>query len=236
MAFLTSEIEYEVKAKDSYNEIICYSKKKKLVKQALRLMKKMETRIALLDDSDHRAHHKADEFSKKEPQSPKAWFMLGANFSTYKDPKFVINAYENAVALHENYIQALSRIGYIYQYNLNDLKSAMRYYLRLIKIPPYMDTIEPENANLRTILEACNELTDIYSSMNKNEKILSVYDHAIKIYKTYSDICTPYNIKKTLFNTHQASSALNSYEALLRYSRDNYSVNLEEMLAQLGII
>ena len=236
MSFLTSEIEYEVKAEESYNEIINYCKKKKLVKRAARFKEKMLKRIACLDDSDHRAHSKADEFSRNEPQSPKSWFILGANFAAYKDPKFVINAFEKAVSLHENYIQALFRIGYIYQYNLNDAASAMKYYLRLIKIPPYEDTIEPESANVRTILDACNELTEIYSSMGKYEKILSVYDHVIKIYRTYTDICTPHNIKKTLTSTRSAALKLNRYPALIKYSRENHRVEFEELLAELGII
>ncbi|HPS58503.1 MAG TPA: hypothetical protein PK514_10395 [Spirochaetota bacterium] len=236
MSFLTSEVEYEVKAEESYNEIIDYCRKKKLVKKAGKLKNRMLNRIALLDDSEHRAHHKADEFSKNEPQSPKAWFILGANFSAFKDPKFVINAFENAVTLHENYIQALFRIGYIYQYNLNDSAKAMSYYLRLIRIPPYEDTMEPESANVRTILDACNELTEIYSAMGKYEKILSVYDHVIKIYRTYADICTPHNIKKTLTSTRSAALKLNRYPALLRYSRENHRIEFEELLAELGII
>lgn len=236
MSFLTSEIEYEVKARESYNEIINYCKKKKLVKKAVKLKEKMLKRIARLDDSDHRAQHKADEFLKNEPQSPKSWFILGANFSAYKDPEFVINAFQKAVNLHENYIQALFRIGYIYQYNLNDAAAAMKYYLRLIKIPPYEDTIEPESANVRTILDACNELTEIYSSMGKYEKILSVYDHVIKIYLTYTDIYTPHNIKKTLTGTRSAALKLNRYPALLKYSRDNHGIDFEALLSELGII
>lgn len=236
MSFLTSEIEYEVKAEESYNEIIDYCKKKKLIKKASKFREKMLKRIARLDDSEHRAHNKADEFSRKEPQSPKSWFILGANFSAYKDPAFVISAFEKAVELHENYIQALFRIGYIYQYNLNDTAMAMKYYLRLIKIPPYEDTMEPESANVRTILDACNELTGIYSAMGKSEKILSVYDHVIKIYRTYNDICTPHNIKKTLTGTRAAALKLNRYPALLKYSRDNHHIEFEELLTELGII
>ncbi len=236
MSFLTSEIEYEVKAEESYNEIIHYSGKKKFVKQASRFKGKMIDRISRLDDREHKAHHKAVEFTKKEPQSPKAWFILGANFSAYKDPAFVISAFENAVSLHDKYIQALFRIGYIYQYNLNDTAKAMKYYLRLIKIPPYEDTMEPESANVRTILEACNELTDIYSSMGKYEKILSVYDHVIGIYRTYNDICTPHSIKKTLSATRSAAEKLNRYTALLKYSRENHRIELEGLLEELGII
>lgn len=236
MAFLTSEIEYEVKAEESYREIINYSAKKKLVKRAGKLNEKMKKRIARLDDNEHRAHHKADEFSRNEPQSPKAWFILGANFSAYKDPLFVINAFEKAVELHENYIQALFRIAYIYHHNLNNTTAAAKYYLRLIKIPPYADTIEPESANVRTILDACNELTEIYSSSGKYEKILSVYDHVIKIYRTYTDICTPHNIKKTLAGTRSAALKLNRYPALLKYSREHHNIELEELLAELGII
>ncbi len=236
ISLLTSEIEYEIKAGESYNEIINYSSKKRLVKKAERLKEKMLKRISRLNDTEHRAHHKADQFIKKEPQSPKAWFILGANFSAFKDPHFVINAFENAVSLHKNYIQALFRIGYIYQFNLNDPGTAMKYYLRLIKIPPYEDPMEPESANVRTILDACNELTEIYASMDKYEKVLSVYDHVIKIYRTYNDICTPHNIKKTLTATRSAAVKLDRYRALLNYSRVNHHIEFEALLAELGII
>lgn len=236
MSFLTSEIEYEVKAEESYNEIIDYCKKKRLVKRSKKLKQKMVERISLLDDNEHRAHHKADEFSRNEPRSPKAWFILGANFSAFKDPHFVIRTFEKAVSLHENYIQALFRIGYIYQHNLNDPDTAMKYYLRLIKIPPYEDTIDPESVNVRTILDACNELTEIYADMGKYEKILSVYDHVLKIYRTYTDICTPHNIKKTLAATRAAALKINRYPALLKYSRDNHRIDFEDILSELGMI
>jgi tetratricopeptide (TPR) repeat protein len=236
ISILTSDIEYEMKAGESYDEIIDYSQKKRLVKKAQRLKEKMLKRISLLNDPEHRAHHKADQFIKQEPQSPKAWFMLGANFSAYKDPHFVINAFENAVSLHKNYIQALFRIGYIYQFNLNNPGTAMKYYLRLIKIPPYEDPMEPESANVRTILDACNELTELYVSMNKYEKVLSVYDHVLKIYRTYNDICTPYDIKKTLAATWSAAMKLDRYRALLNYSRKNHHIEFESLLNELGII
>ena len=85
--------------------------------------------------------------------SPKAWFMLGANFSVRKDPLFVINAFNNAIALNDKYISALFRLGYVYQYNMNDKNAALSLYLKVIKIPPYEDNIESESTNVKTILE-----------------------------------------------------------------------------------
>ncbi len=236
LAFITSEIEFEEKAKDAYREIIQYCNRKKFVRKANILLEKLVSRIARLDDSEHRAHTKAEEYMKNEPSSPKAWFILGANFSTRKDPGFVINAYMNAVALHENYILALFRIGYIYQYNLRDEESAIRFYMKVLKIPPYEDEMESESVNVRTILEACNELTEIYMNINNGRKIISVFDHAMKLYRAYGDICTPHNIKKTIANTRHSAMEMNSYRALLKHCSDNYQIDFEAMLSELGMM
>lgn len=236
LAFLTSEIEFELKAKEAYNEIIQYCPRKRYVKRAGKLLENMKARVALLNDNEHRAHFKAGEYARNEPRSPKAWFILGANFSTQKDPGFVIDAYMKAVSLHENYILALYRIGYIYQYNLADYDSALKYYHRLVKIPPYEDSIEPESVNVKTILEACNEMTEIYCSMDKCAKILSVFDHTIKIYRTYSDICTPHNIKRTIINTRYAAMTLNKYSALVKYCSEHHKTDFEAILDELGMM
>jgi hypothetical protein len=53
--------------------------------------------------------------------------MLGANFPVRKDPMFVINAYKNAVRLNEHYILAMFRIGYLYQYYLQDNETAKAF-------------------------------------------------------------------------------------------------------------
>jgi len=236
LAFLTSEIEFEDKARNAYNDIINYSKRKRYVKRAGLLLKKLEKRIEVLDDNEHRARFKAGEFKRKEPNSPKAWFILGANFSARKDPQFVIRAYENALSLHKNYIAALFRIAYIYQYNLNDYDSALTYYHRLVKIPPYEDTFEPESANVKTILETCNEMSGIYCALGRNDRVLSVFDLAMDIYRTYGDICSPHNIKKILCNTRQAAISLNKYQPLLKYCRERFGADFEGMLKELGII
>ena len=72
--------------------------------------------------------------------------------------------------------------------------------------------------------------------MNKSKKILSVFDHTISIYRTYNDICSPHNIKKTLYNTRHAAMELNQYQALVKYCSETYQVDFEGMLEELGMM
>lgn len=236
LAYLTSEVEYEETALEKYDELIRYTGSRRYRKRATKLRNSFIKRISSLNESEQKACSRAEEMKSRLPKSPKSWFMLGANFPVRKDPMFVINAYKNAVSLNENYILALFRIGYLYHYYIQDPDTAKSYYLRMIKIPPYEDKVEPEALNVKTILEGCNELSDIYLQKGSMEKVISVFDHALNIYRTYSDICSPHDIKRIAKNCHQASLSLDNLTALKKHIHSRFSMDLDSFLSDLGII
>jgi len=236
LTFLTSEAEYEEMTMETYAEIIKYCGSKRYVKKAVKLQNQFVKRISAFNENEYKAQSKAEELKNNKTLSPKAWFMLGANFSVRKDPLFVINAYNNAILLNDKYISALYRLGYIYQYNLNDRISALSYYLKVIKIYPYEDTIESETTNVKTILEACTEISEIYSSDYNFKKVISVFDHAFKIYTAYGDICTIHSIKKIISNAYIASNELNNLSALKNHVKLNFGYDFDTILNELRII
>ena len=235
LSFLTSEAEYEHMAMETYEEIINYSGSKRYIKKAVKLQNQFVKRISALDENEFKAQTKAEELKNSKTRSPKAWYMLGANFSVRKDPLFVINAYNNAILLNDKYIAALYRLGYVYQYNMNDRISALSLYLKAIKIQPYEDTIESESTNVKTILEACTEISEIYSFEDKYEKAISVFDHAFKIYMAYGDICSIHTIKKIISNAYRASKELNNVSALKKHVKTNFGYDFDTILAELRI-
>lgn len=236
LAYLTSETEYEDIALEKYEELIRYTGSRRYRKRAIKLRNSFSKRISSLNESEQKACNRAVEMKSNLPKSPKAWFMLGANFPVRKDPMFVINAYKNAVRLNENYILAIFRIGYLYQYYLQDIETAKSFYLRMIKIPPYEDIVEPEAVNVKTILEGCNELSDIYLQNGDMKKVISVYDHALNIYKTYTDITSLHDIKRITKNSCQASLSLDNFDSLKKHLLNRFRIDLDSVLIELGII
>ncbi len=236
LTFLTSEAEYEEFTMETYNEIIRYSSHKSYIKKAVKLQNNFVKRISALNEDEYKARSKAEELKNSKTLSPKAWFMLGANFSVRKDPLFVINAFNNAIMLNDKYISALYRLGYIYQYNLNDKKSALSLYLKVIKIHPYEDTIDSESTNVKTILEACTEISEIYSSDEQYKKVISIFDHSFKIFMAYADICAIHNIKKIISNAYTASRELDNLSALKKHVKVNFGYELDTILDELRII
>ncbi|MCL1833739.1 MAG: hypothetical protein FWG49_04475, partial [Leptospirales bacterium] len=236
LSLLTSDIGYESMALEAHAEIINYSNNKRYIKKADKLHKHFVKKISPPDKDTGKALIKADELRVSKPKSPKAWFMLGANFSVRQDPHFVISAYSNAVKLNDKYISALYRIGYIYQYNLNDITSALSYYLKAIKIQPHEDEIESESTNVKIIIEACTEISAIYLSDKKYSKVISAFDHAFKLFVLYSDICTLHGIKKIVGNTYSASKNLDNIPALKNHVRINFGYDLDALLQELRII
>jgi len=235
LTFLTSEAEFEEKAMETYDEIIKYSSNKKYIKKAVKLQDLFVKRLYSLNESEYKAHLKAEELKNSRTLSPKAWFMLGANFSVRKDPMFVINAYNNAVQLNGKYISALYRLAYVYQYNLNDRVSALSLYLKVIKILPYEDTIESESTNVKTILEACTEISEIYSSDENHKKVISVFDHAFKIFTAYGDICNIHSLKRIICNAYNASIKLGNFPALKKHVKNNFGYDFDTILDELRI-
>ncbi len=235
LTFLTSEAEYEELAIEAFEEIIKYSHKKKYIKKALKLQNIFMKRISDLDEAELKAHSKAEELTNSRNMSPKAWFMLGANFSVRKDPLFVINAYNKAIELNDKYIAALYRLAYVYQYNLNDTDSALSLYLKLIKIHPYEDNIESESTNVKTILEACGEISMIYFAEEQYKKAISVFDHAFKIFMAYGDICSIINIRKIISNAYAASKELDNVSALKKHVKKNFGYDFDSILEELRI-
>lgn len=236
LAYLTSEAEYEDTALEKYEELIRYTGSRRYRKRAIKLRNSFTKRISSLNESEQKACSRAVEMKSHLPKSPKAWFMLGANFPIRKDPMFVINAYKNAVRLDKNYILALFRIGYLYHYYLQDPETSKGFYLRMIKIPPYEDSVEPEAINVKTILEGCNELSDIYLLSGDMKKVISVFDHALNIYKTYADLCSPHDIKRITKNCYQAALSLDNLPALKKHILSRFSIDLDSVLSELGII
>lgn len=235
LTLLTSEAEYEELAVVTFQEIIRYSHSKKYIKKAVKLQDQFMKRISTLNENEHRAQTKAVELKNGKNMSPKAWFMLGANFSVRKDPLFVINAFNNAISLNDKYISALFRLGYVYQYNMNDKNAALSLYLKVIKIPPYEDNIESESTNVKTILEACTEISGIYFADEQYKKTISVFDHAFKIHMAYGDICSIHNIKKIISNAYNASKELNNIPALKNHVKKNFGYDFDSILEELRI-
>jgi len=235
LTLLTSDIEFESMTIETYTEIIKYSNSRRYIKKADKLQKLFIKKISPDDEFAHKAQNKAKELKFNETKSPKAWFMLGANFSVRQDPHFVISAYKNAVKLNDKYISALYRLGYIHQYNLDDKTSALSYYLKAIKIAPHEDNIETESANVKIIIEACTEISVIYLSERKYSKVISAFDHAFKLFVLHSEICTLHSIKKIISNTYSASAKLNKIPALRKHLKINFGYELDALLDELGI-
>jgi tetratricopeptide (TPR) repeat protein len=231
----TSDVEFEGMVTEAYMEIINFSNSKRHIKKAIKLQKAFMKKIYHTDEEIVKAQSKAIELKISNTKSPKAWFMLGANFSVRLDPQFVITAYSNAVKLNEKYISALYRLGYIHQYNLNDKTTAVSYYLRAIKIPPHEDKIESESTNVKIIIEACTEISEIYLSEYKYSKVISVFDHAFKLFVLYSDICTLHSIKKIIRNTYSASKKLNNIPALKKHVKNNFGYELDALFHELRV-
>jgi len=235
LAYLTSEAEYEDTALEKYEEIIRYTGSRRYRRNAIKLRNSFSRRISSLSDSEKKACSRAAEMKTNVPASPKAWFMLGANFPVRKDPMFVINAYKNAVRLNENYILAMFRIAYLYQYYLQDIETAKSFYLRMIKIPPYEDTVEPKSLNIKTILEGCNELSDIYFQSGEMNKVISVFNHSLNIFKTYSDISSLHDIKRITKNSFHASLSLDNLTSLKKHILECFCIDLDIVLNEFGI-
>jgi len=235
LAYLTSDAEYEDAALDRYEDIIKYSGSRKYRKRAGKLRDSFTKRISLLNENDRKARNRAVEMKDGHQKSPKAWFMLGSNFPIHKDPMFVINAYKNAVKLNDRYILALFRLGYLYHHKLNEPDTATGFYLRLIKIDPHEDTVEPEAINVKAIIEGCSELSDIYIQKKEMNKVISVFDHAVSIFRTYSDICTPHDLKRIIKNCYQASLSLDNLPALKKHVLNKHNIDLEMISSELGI-
>ncbi len=235
MAYLTGESEFEDRAMDLYDDLVNYSDNRKYRKKSEKAMNKLARRISKLNDDEKKAKFKAEEYSMRKPSSPKAWFILGANFSVRKDPMFVLNAYNNAIKLAPNYIMALFRAAYIYQHNLKDTDRAVKYYLKLIKTDPLSDNLEPESSNIKTIIEACNELSDIYFTRKEFSKVISIFNHLVSLYKHYSDQINSELLKRSLINTNRASEKLNNYGQLKLHFLNSHNFDIVEFSKSLRI-
>jgi len=236
LAYLSGDKEYEDIALEEYDEIINYSTARKYKKKAIKLQNSLAKRISILNANEYKAHEKARELQENNPRSAKSWFMLGANFSVRKDPFFVIDAFENALALNPDYIVALYRIGYIYHHNLNDTEKALKYYLRAVKIDPFKDTTESESVNVSSIIKTCNELSDIYMKKKQLNRVLSVCDYTIRFYQTYNDLCSSESIKNIIDNSYKAARRLQKGDALNRYIFERYKLDFDSLLQELRIV
>lgn len=236
VAYLSGDKEYEDMALEEYDEIINYSDSRKYRKKAVKLQNSLAKRISILNENDYKAHDKARELQAVSPRSAKSWFMLGSNFAARKDPFFVINSFENAIKLKPDYILALYRLGYIYHHNLNDTESALKYYLKVIRIDPFEDTTESESNNIKAVIETCNELSDIYMKKKQLNRVLSVCDYTLSFYQKYSELCSREGIKNIIENSYKAARRLQKEDALQKYIFDKYKLDFESLLRELRIV
>lgn len=236
VAYLSGDKEYEDMALEEYDEVINYSGSKKYRKKAIKLQNSLAKRISLLNENDYRAQEKAAELQTSSPRSAKSWFILGANFAVRKDPFFVINAFEKALELNPDYILALYRLGYIYHHNFGDMDTALKYYLRVIKINPFEDTTESESINVKAVIETCNELSDIYMKKRLLNRVLSVCDYTLKFYSQYSDLCSSESIKNIMDNSCKAARRLKKSEALKKYISEKYKLDFDSLLQDLRLV
>ena len=88
---------------------------------------------------------------------------------------------------------------------------------------------------MKIILEACTEIGKIYTSEEKYKKVISVFDHAFKMYMAYSDICTLQSIKKLINDAYIASVKLDKLHALEKHIRNHFGHDLDMMLDELCI-
>jgi len=236
IAYLTGDREYEDMAIEEYDEIINYSGSKKYRKKAVKLQNSLAKRVSLFNEIEYKAQEKAKQLQSSSPRSAKSWFILGANFAVRKDPLFVINAFENALKLNPDYILALYRLGYIYHHNLNDIDTALKYYLRVVKINPYEDTTESESINIKAVIETCSELSDIYMKKRELNRVLSVCDFTLKFYHEYNDMCSSESIKNIIDNSYKAARRLEKSDALKKYILKKYKLDFDSLLRELRIV
>jgi len=235
LAYLTGETDYEDKAMDLYDDLVNFSDNRKFKKKASKEMNRLARRISQLNENEVKAKEKALHYTESKPKTAKSWFILGANFSIRKDPFFVLEAYQNAVKLAPNYIAALFRAAYILHHNLRDTDKAVSYYLKLIKIDPMSDTLDSKSNNVKTIIEACSELSDIFIKKKKYSKVISTFDHTISTYKNYTDVINIELLKNILINTLEASNILKNSRSLISYFKSNHNIDIDEMKSQLRI-
>ncbi len=235
LAYLTGDDDFEDRAMNIYDEIIRYGKSWRYRRKAKKSMNILAERISRLNQVELKAVEKAREFASSNFTSPKAWFVLGANFSIRKDPFFVLNAYKNAVKLAPNYIAALFRVAYIYQHNLRDYDSALSYYLRLIKVDPVDSDFDSSGENIKMILEAYNEMSQIYLRKKEFGKVISVLDRALPVYRSYIDQVNQGFIKTILFNAIKASDKINKTNAMKSHFIEKQGIDLDSLLIELRI-
>lgn len=180
LSFLLRDIEYEDLAREIYENIITTARRRRR-RKVIREYNRLMNRIYELNDNEYRAFIKAHQLHMEQSPSPKKWLLLGSNFNIRKDVDFVINAYRNAIELDPNYIMALYRLGYVYQFNKGDEQSAIPYYIRLVKLDPADDHNESETTNARCILDGCNQLGRIYFHKKEYRKVIALFNQALRI-------------------------------------------------------
>ena len=156
--------------------------------------------------------------------------MLGSNFNIRKNVDFVISAYKNAVDLDPNYMLALFRLGYIYQFNKNDENRALKYYVRLVKLNPEDDLTESETTNARSLLNGCNQLGKIYFRKKEYRKIVAVFNHALKIRDEYLPISTLSSIRDLIYLADISATHINLKNKLNNHIKSNYYLSFSHLL------
>lgn len=234
MAFLMNDLEHEETAKQLYEKLLRsrlgFFQKRRVEKAYRRLL----NRIQEFTETEYRAVHKASEMKERTVRTPKAWVLLGSNFNIRKDVDFVINAYRSAVEMDPNYILALFRLAYVYQFNKQDEREAMRCYIRLVKLDPAGDSNESETTNARCILEACNHLSLMFYRRSEYRKVVALFNRALEVQNDYLPISSLTLVKDLIYLAGLSAERANLREQMEGHMQERYELSFAQVVTSYG--
>jgi tetratricopeptide (TPR) repeat protein len=230
ISFLLGDIEYEDLARETYEDILRTPLRRLKRRKILKCYNSLINRIYELHENEYNAFRKALQLKVENIKNPKIWMQLGANFNIRKNVDFVINAYQHALDLDPNYILALFRLGYIYQYNKNEEERALNYYTRLVKLHPEEDCNQSETSNARCILAGCNQLGKIYFEKKEYRKVVAVFNHALQIQDEYLAFSSLSSIRNLIYLADISATHINLRGTLDVYMKSRYYLSLNHLL------
>ena len=230
ISFLLKDIEYEDLAKETYEDLLQTCEKKRKRRNIMKEYNIFINRIYEFNEGEYNAYRKASQLKGDDMKTPKAWLLLGSNFNIRKDVDFVISSFQNAIVLDPNYMLALFRLGYVYQFNKNDENMALQYYVRLVKLNPGDDSNESETTNARCILEGCNQLGKIYFRKREYRKVVAVFNHALNVQNEYLQSSTLSLIRDLIYLADISANHINLKDKLDTHIKRNYYVSFNHLL------
>ncbi len=231
LSFLLKDIEYEDLAREIYEDIIATARRRhrrKVTGEYNRLM----NRIYELNENEYRAFIKARQLHTEQAPTPKKWLLLGSNFNIRKDVDFVINAYRNAIEIDPNYIMALYRLGYVYQFNKGNVQSAIPCYVRLVKLNPAEDHNESETDNARCVLDGCNQLGKIYFHRKEYRKVIALFNQALRIQSEFLPADILSGIRELIYLADLSAKQIQIRDTLDSHLKRVYYLSLNQLLSK----